>query len=116
MSKHNLPHRLVRQNFTREQQKERIMTVFYTHYAQGDFRPLTAQCLANTLRVISAQYVKEICRELCSESLLVPHELLHSKRKNGTQIWKTVFSAWDVEVAKHEYYSAANLSQKRLIP
>jgi hypothetical protein len=99
-----------RQNWTRSQQKERIMLWFKLRAEKGDFESATSSQIANGLHMISAQKVKEICDEMVEEKSLNCKSIVHRTRKDKSQIIKSVyvpfcmdewFDAWQEERAAY---------------
>lgn len=84
--------RIARRNWTREQQKTRIFELFRIRYQHGNFKPMTAQEIANNLEVIDASYIKDICLDMCEDELLWQQKVVHRTRKDGTQIIKSLFN------------------------
>lgn len=91
-----------RKNWTRKEQKTRILTVFAVHQSKGGFGALTARKIGNELDLNADDYVKEICLEMVKEGTLSSVEVIHRIRKD-TEVWKTLFNVMNSDGMKKEY-------------
>lgn len=83
-----------RQNWTRDQQKERILQWFKECAEKGDFGGATSHTIANALHMVSAQNIKDICDEMVLDKELDVRQIIHRIRDNGSQIYKNLYAPW----------------------
>lgn len=82
---------VARQNWTRDQQKLRVIEFFRVRYSNGNYGRATAQEVANALEMRSPSYVKDILQEMQQGGILTVQEALHRVRKDGSQIMKSLY-------------------------
>lgn len=86
-----------RRNWTRDEQKKRVMQWFKTRSEKGVFDRATAQKISNGLHMISAQGIKEICDEMVKERVLDVKTVVHRTRKDGSTIEKSLYIPYSVD-------------------
>lgn len=107
---------LDRKNWTRKQQKERIVALFSMNYLKGNFRGLTAKTIATRLEQLSADYMRGICDEMVKEGSLTFEEVLHREARGGFRVTKKLYSLATVKEYKDRYEKLReqNLKQGRM--
>lgn len=83
-----------RQNWTRDQQKERILQWFKIRAEDGDFSGATSHSIANGLHMVSAQNIKDICDEMVVDKELTIKTIIHRTRKDKSQIYKGLYKPY----------------------
>jgi hypothetical protein len=88
--------KLGKRNWTRNDQKNRVLMCFKLRYQKGKFDEMTSVKLANELQIVSSDYLKEILDEMAKEGTLVSRSVLHQVRRDKSQIWKSLYkpSTW----------------------
>lgn len=92
-----------RQHWTRDEQKKRIMAWFKIRAEKGHFEAVTAQAVANGLRVISAQKIKEICEEMVLDRELDVTTAIHRVRKDGSRIVKSLYVPYCMDEWRNQW-------------